>query len=235
MPCFPGKGFVKVWLSVITYQNDVTVSDWWYHQVQILLLCTTWIHQRVVKLIDHFICTSFHLIYQAFEAPIAKKLMNFKTMRGFEIIEGGLWSLIRSQEAKKCLVYKLELKCSFYSVFCSEFFSRIASWKKFVYYFLRNNANRPAVCERRFVQNSGLLLTIPVTHIKTDYVGQSEYVLVGFHWSDSHTHCNINEEKPKMLDLNFTKPLDLTFKRSEWKCTWLLDGRRILRHSVFLL
>lgn len=118
MPCFPGKGFVKVWLSVITYQNDVTVSDCWYHQVQILLLCTTWIHQGVVKLIDHFICTSFHLIYQAFEAPIAKKLMNFKTMRGFEIIEGGLWSLIRSQEAKKCLVYKLELKCSFYSVFC---------------------------------------------------------------------------------------------------------------------
>ena len=150
MPCFPGKGFLKVWLSVITYQNDVTVSDCWYHQVQILLLCTTWIHQRVVKLIDHFICTSFHLIYQAFEAPIAKKLMNFKTMRGFEIIEGGLWSLIRSQEAKKCLVYKLELKCSFYSVFCSKFFSRTASWKKFVYYFLRNNANRPAVCEKTF-------------------------------------------------------------------------------------
>lgn len=59
---------------------------------------------------------------------------------------------------------------------------------------------------------SGLLLTIPVTRIKTDYVGQSEYVHVGFHWSDSHTYCNINEEKPKMLDLNFTKPLDLTFK-----------------------
>ena len=64
MPCFPGKGSLKVWLSVITYQNDVTVSDCWYHQVQILLLCTTWIHKRVVKLIVHFICTSFHLIYQ---------------------------------------------------------------------------------------------------------------------------------------------------------------------------
>lgn len=60
-----------------------------------------------------------------------------------------------------------------------------------------------------------LLLTIPVTRIKTDYVGQSGCVHVGFHWSDSHTYCNINEEKPKMLDLNFTKPLDLTFKRSE--------------------
>ena len=34
----------------------------------------------VKLLIDHFICTSFHLIYQAFGAPIAKNLMmNFKT------------------------------------------------------------------------------------------------------------------------------------------------------------
>ena len=48
-------------------------------------------------------------------------------MRGFEVIEGSFGALIRSQEATKCLVYKLELKCSFYSVFCSECFSRIAS------------------------------------------------------------------------------------------------------------
>ena len=104
---------------------------------------------------------------------------------------GALGALIRLQEAKKCLVYKLELKCSFYSVFCSQFFFKDSIIKKIVYYFLRNNANRPAIGERRFVQNSGSLLTIPVTLIKTDYVGQSEYVHVGFHWSDSHTHCNI--------------------------------------------
>ena len=48
-------------------------------------------------------------------------------MRSFEVIGGAFGALIRSQEAKKCLVYKLELKCPFYSVFCSEFFSRIAS------------------------------------------------------------------------------------------------------------
>ena len=40
MPCFPDEDTVEVWLSVTTYQNNVTMSDCWYQQLQILLLHT---------------------------------------------------------------------------------------------------------------------------------------------------------------------------------------------------
>ena len=140
MPCFPEKGSLKVWLSVITYQNNVTVSDCGYDQVQILLLCTTWIHQRVVKRIDHFICTSFHLIYSGFWSPHREKVDDLQnrssfdrqTQRLFLKISGNIlkssWRMLQKRcyhgnQVSGATFFKICIcfsKIGFNSIFCME-------------------------------------------------------------------------------------------------------------------